>query len=160
MTAGTVKTKGTRLYFGATESEIYKVACATGITGLGGAGPQINKTCLESEEEEFERGMKAPGVVTVPFNTIPKSAAHQALQRLDDSGDTVPWMIVLSDQAGAPTTIDSDGLLVSPGPTTRGFLGYVADYVEDFATNEIVRGTLTIQRSGRVFRDNPGADLP
>ena len=148
MTTGVIETKGTRLYFAVDGSEILKVACATGIQGLGGAGAQIDKTCLESLEMEYFRGMKDPGQVTIPINFIPQSASHQALLDLDDSGEAISWMVVLSDQAGEPTVIDSEGNLVSPGATTIGFLGYVADFEVDIQTNEIVRATLTLQRSG------------
>lgn len=149
MTEGVVRTKGTRLYFAYSATEILKVDCATGITGLGGAGTQIDKTCLDSEESEYERGMKDPGEITVPINFIPQSAAHQALMDLDDSGNLISWMVVLSDQPAAPTSLDSDGRLVSPGPTTVEFMGYVANVELNInGANEIVRGTLTIQRSG------------
>jgi hypothetical protein len=163
MTTGTIKTKGTRLYFtnaAGSPQDILKVACATGITGLGGAADQIDKTCLDSEEREFEQGFKTPSVVTIPINFIPRSASHQALEELFDSGDTVSWMIVASDQAGAPTTLDADNRLVSPGATTREFLGYVSDFTFDVSTNDIWRGTLTVQRSGKIARVNPTADLP
>lgn len=159
MTTGTVKTQGTDLYFVSSASEILKVACATGITGLGGAADQIDKTCLDSAEREFERGLLNPGPVSVPINFIPRSAAHQALLDLRDTGETVSWMIVLSDQSGAPSSIDSDEKLVSPGATTAEFSGYLADMNIDVATNEIVRATLTIQRSGAVAWDLPAADL-
>jgi len=159
MSKGTVKTKGTRLYFAPGESEIHKVACATGIQGLGGPRTQIDQTCLDSEEMEYAGGLKDPNQVSVPFNVIPRSAAHQALIALDDSGVVVPWMVALSDQANAPTGFDSEGFLDSPGPTTCAFTGYVADMDIDVQTNEIVRGTLLIQRSGRKIWDTPAADL-
>ena len=147
MTQGVLETKGTRLYFALSESEILQVKCATGISGLGGPGEQVETTCLDSEEREYKRGFKNPAAVTVPINFIPGSAAHQALTDLDESGETVSWMIVLSDQEDAPETV-SAGRLQSPGPTTVEFLGYVADMEIDIQTNEIVRATLTIQRSG------------
>lgn len=150
MTQGVVETRGTRLYFRYSDSEILKVACATGITGLGGAGDQIETTCLDSDEREYARGMLNPGPLSVPINFIPKSAAHQRLTDLRETGETVSWMIVLSDQTGEPNSVDTDNRLVSPGPTTVEFLGYVADFNIDIATNEIVRATLTIQRSGGV----------
>lgn len=159
MTTGVLETKGTRLFFAATDSEILKVACPTGISGLGGAGDQIEKTCLDSIEREYTRGMLNPGPITVPINFIARSAAHQALITLRDSGDTISWMIVLSDQAGSPTTFDSNSRLVSPGATTAEFLGYVADINFDIGLNEIVRGTVTIQRSGAVEWTLPTADL-
>jgi hypothetical protein len=159
MTAGTIKTQDTDLYFAVSASEIHKVACATGISGLSGAADQIDITCLDSQEREYVRGMLNPGQVTVPINLIPRSAAHQALMALRDSGDSVSWMIALSDQTGAPTTIDSDGHLVSPGSTTIEFMGYLADMTVDVAINEIVRAELIIQRSGTLNWDLPTADL-
>lgn len=160
MTTGTVKTQGTRIFFtsaAGSPQDILKVTCPTAVQGLGGAGGQIPKTCLDSVEMEFERGMKNPGQMSIPINFIPNSASHQALLDLDESGDTVDWMIVLSDQAGAPTTLDGDGYLVSPGPTTVRFQGYVDDLAVDIATNEIVRATLTIQRSGAKAWNLPAA---
>ena len=161
MTTGTVKSQGTRMYFclpGST-SEIHKVACPSAINGLGGAANQIDKTCLDSVEMEYDRGMQNPGQVSVPINFIPRSAAHQALIDLRASGDTTDWMIVLSDQAGAPADVDSDGHLVSPGSTTVRFQGYIADMTIDVPKNDIVRATLSIQRSGAPEWDLPAADL-
>jgi hypothetical protein len=108
---------------------------------------------------EYFRGMKDPAEITVPINFIPRSAAHQALQDLDESGEAISWMIVLSDQDGAPTSVDSSGNLVSPGATTVEFLAYVSDFNIDIQTNEIVRATLTLQRSGAKTWDFPAADL-
>lgn len=159
MTAGTIETKGTRLYFAKSDSEILKVACPTGITGLGGPADQIETTCLDSIEKEYVRGMLNPGKISVPINLIPRSASHQALLDLKDSGDIVSFMIVLSDQTGEPTISSSDGRLESPGATTFEFLAYVDDVNVDITTNEIVKGTVTLQRSGAVVRDMPTADL-
>lgn len=159
MTVGTVATKGTRLHFAVSASAILKVACATGIQGLGGPRDQVETTCLDSEEHEYTGGLPNPGQVTVPINFIPRSSSHQELTELKESGETISWMIVLSDQAGSPSTLDSDNRLVSPGATTAEFLGYVADFNVDIATNEIVRATLLIQRSGAVNWTYPTADL-
>ena len=54
-----------------------------------------------------------------------------------------------------PTSVDSDDRLVSAGSTTAEFLGYVSDVTIDIQTNEIVRGSLVIQRSGAVAWDWP-----
>ena len=160
MTVGTVKTQKTDLFFAYSGSEILKVACATGINGLSGAADQIDITCLDSDEREYVRGLLNPGQVTVPINLIPRSAAHQALIGLRESGDTVSWMVVLSDQTAEPTTLDSDLALESPGPTSIEFKGYLADMAIEVTINEIVRATLTIQRSGPITWDLPTADLP
>jgi len=160
MTTGVVETKGTKLYIGMSATEIHKLACPTGISGLGGAGSQIDITCLDSIEMEYRRGMLNPGQLSIPINFIPKSASHQAILDLRESGETVSFMIVLSDQSGAPSALDSNAHLVSPGATTVEFLGYVADFQLDVTINEIVRGTLTVQRSGELNWTLPTATQP
>lgn len=162
MTEGVIKTKNTRLYFtdaAGSPQDILRVLCATGINGLGGAADQIDITCLDSTEREFVQGFKTPDVVNVPINFIPRSAAHQALINLQETGDVVSWMIVASDQSGEPTTLDANNRLVSPGPTSAEFLGYVSNFTFDIGGNEIWRGTLTIQRSGAIDWNFPTADL-
>ena len=122
MSIGTVKTQGTRLFFAVSTESILKVACPTGITGLGGPGGQIPTTCLDSVEMEYDRGMLDPGQLTVPINFIPRSAAHQALIELRETGEKISWMIVFSDYVGAGPTTVTAGRLVSPGETTAEFL--------------------------------------
>lgn len=165
MTTGTLKSQGTKLYFanpavGSSTPTILAVACPTGISGLGGAANQIDITCLDSTEMEYSRGLQNPGQITVPINFIARSESHQALLDLRESGTTISWMAVLSDQTGAPTTVDSEDRLVSPGSTTIEFLAYVADLNLDITINDIVRGTVTLQRSGAPVYDLPTADLP
>lgn len=159
MTTGTITTKGTRLFFAVSASEIHKVACPTGVSGLGGANTQVDETCLDSTEMEFFAGMANPSTLTIPINFINRSASHQALLSLKESGEKVSWMVVDSDQAGSPSSVDSDGRLVSPGSTTKEFLGYVSDIEENYEINDIKRATLTVQRSGAIVYDWPAADL-
>lgn len=154
MTVGTVETKGTELFFVDTVTSsvasVVKLSCPTGITGIGGAADQIDITCLDSIEREFARGFQNPSAISVPFNFIPSANSHQVLFDLKDSGETVGWLIALSEGTIAPV-LDSDDQLVPPaGRTSLAFQGYVADLNIDIATNEIVRGTLSIQRSGTV----------
>ena len=104
--------------------------------------------------------MKEWAQLTITINYIPKSAAHQALEALNESGEKVPWLEILSDQADAPDEIDSEGYIVSPGPTTNGFMGYVVDFTTEKQLNEIVRATLVIQPSGPLLRDRHAPDLP
>lgn len=156
MTVGTVKTQGTELYFVDTASsstpDLVKLSCPTGITGLGGAKDQVETTCLDTiGDKEFAAGLGNPGQVSVPFNLIPSDAGHQVLLDLKENGATLDWIICLSDGAAAPT-LASDGVTIVP-PTARSsfaFSAYIADVNIDIATNEIVRGTLTLQRSGNV----------
>lgn len=172
MTTGIIQTKGTRLYFGwapgASSSDpdgvvIHKVACPTGITGLSaGEAPRVDVTCLDSDTRQYAAGLQDLPSIQVPVNVIPRSEAHQALMAAEALGSEqeIPFMLVLSDNTAAPTTVDSDGHLASPGPTNRYWKGYVSNFSEDFAIGEYVRGTVTIQLTTRIFRENPAADLP
>lgn len=155
MTTGVVRTQGTELFFVNTlgsDPVIVKLACPTGITGLGGAGDQIEDTCLDTVgDKTFQRGLGSPGQVSVPFNLIPRDASHQDLFALKDAGNVLSWLAALSEGTTDPTVIDSDGMIVPPtGRSSFGFQAYIADVNIDIATNEIVRGTLTLQRSGSV----------
>lgn len=155
MTLGTVKTQGTELFFvdtvTTTDPTIVKMACPTGITGLGGAADQIEDTCLDNTTDKtYVRGLGNPGQVTVPFNLIPRENSHQLLFTLKDAGTVLNWIECLSEAATDPT-VDTDGEFVAP--TDRSsfkFAAYIADINIDVANNEIVRGTLTLQRSGGV----------
>jgi hypothetical protein len=159
MTVGTVKTQGTELFLIAnpgittTDPEIIKFACPTGISGLGGPADQIEDTCLDATDEKtYVRGLGNPGQVTVPFNLIPRDASHQAavFGTLQTGGEVLSWMVALSE-AGTDPTLDTDGAFVAPADrSTLAFSAYIADVNIDVSTNEIVRGTLTLQRSGAV----------
>lgn len=157
MTDGVVKTQGSELWtvdsLTSSVAAVLKFACPTGITGLGGAKDQIETTCLDTpEDKEFAAGLGNPGQVTVPFNFIPQNASHQVLFDLKEAGTVLPWLIGLSDGTTAPTLDTDDDLVApaSPNRTSAKFNAYISDVNIDIATNEIVRGTLTLQRSGAV----------
>ena len=146
-----VKTQGTHLYFVAGDPlALMKMTCPTGITGLGGPKTQIPNTCLDNEEDEtFISGLGQPGTVSVPFILKPTEADHQELFVLKDAGQVIRWMGCLSDGKTAPTRT-ADEIEAPTGRTSFGFDAYVADVNIDIATNELVRGTLELQRSGKV----------
>lgn len=158
MTTGTLKTQLTELFgidnYSTTDPTLFKMACPTGIQGLGGAADQLDDTCLDSTERTFKRGLGNPGQVTVPFNFIPTNASHQLLNALKEDGRNTRFLIAFSDGTAAPTVqVDSDGAgaFVPPASRTSAeFEAYVSDVNIDISTNEIVRGTLTLQRSGPV----------
>lgn len=155
MTTGTVKTQGTELFtvdaLSSSVAAVLKMACPTGITGLGGAADQIETTCLDATvDREYTRGLGNPGQVSVPFNFIPTNASHQFLTDLRDAGDVVEWMVCLSDGTNDPTLNSADELVAPAGRTSIKFSAYIADLNFDIATNEIVRGTMTLQRSGAI----------
>ena len=144
----TVPSQGTELFFSVDGTTVVKFACPTGITGMGGARDTIDTTCLDSVEAESRGGFKRPAALSIPFVFLPQDDSHQTLlDDLDESGDVVDWAIALSDGTADPTITAG----VWTQPTTRTsvtFKGYVADVNIDIATNEVVRGTLTLQRTG------------
>lgn len=155
MTTGVVKTQGTELFFvdrlTSSVAALVKLACPTGIQGLGGAADQIEDTCLDNlSDKTYQRGLGNPGQVSVPFNLIPRAVSHQLLFDLKDAGTVFEWSACLSESATAPT-LDSNEAIVAPlDRSSIAFDAYIADVNIDVATNEIVRGTLTLQRSGAV----------
>ena len=142
-----LKTQGTQLYVVSGPTAATKIANVTNVSGLGGPKSQIPTTNLESEEEESTAGLGAPGQVTLNINFDPQDASHDLLQTLKESGDKVSWFIGASDGTAAPTVVGS----AFEALATRSnwvFTAYVADFNLDFALNEIVRGTVSLQRSG------------
>lgn len=148
-----VKTQGTELFFvdRSGVAALVKMAAPTGITGLAtGSRDQIETTALDDlEDKTFVAGLGNPSQITVPFVLDSAAASHQLLIDLKASGEMVDWIACLSETATDPTL--STGEIVAP--TTRTsfvFEAFVSDVSIDVATNEVVRGTLTLQRSGPV----------
>lgn len=149
-----VKTQGTKLWYinTATSStnDFVTLACPTGISGLGGAADQIDTTCLDDTEDRTSvRGLGNPGQVSVPFILKPAEASHQDLFDLKASGAVIPWLMGLSDGTAVPT-VSADAFVPPATRTCFAFNAFVSDVTIDAATNEVVRGTLTLQRSGVV----------
>lgn len=144
-----LKTQGTQLYYVSGPTAATVLAKIVSVSGLGGARDQIDVTHLMSEEREFEAGFANPGQVTLEIIFDPAEASHEALLDLKDSGAKVPWMIASSDATTAPTVVASAFSALTTR-TNWKFTAYVADFNLDFNSNEVVRGTVTLQRSGAV----------
>ncbi len=56
-------------------------------------------------------------------------------------------MLCLSDGSEAPTLNDSD-LTAPTGRTSMKFSAYVSENAIEISTNEVVKGTASLQRSG------------
>jgi hypothetical protein len=154
MTIGTLRTQGTELWFInplTSAADFVKLSCPTGISGLGGPADQLDDTCLDSTTRTFKQGLKNPGTLTVPFNFIPTNTSHQILFQLYDGGQVVQWIAGLSDGTSPPTNSSAGGFNPPPNRSSIRFNGYVSDINIDIATNSIVTGTLTIQRSGAIL---------
>lgn len=156
MTEGVVKTQGSELFFidaaTSSDTDLVKMVCPTGVQGLGGAKDQIETTCLDTTgDKEYEAGLGNPGQVTVPFNMIPREHSHQVLFTLKELGVKLKWLLCFSEGTSQPT-VNDDGEFVRPsGRTSIEFTAFISDVNIDLATNEIVRGTATLQRSGPVL---------
>lgn len=156
-----IKSQGTSIFvvdhLSASSPAVLKMVCPTAVTGLGGAADQIDDTCLgDLVDKSYTKGLGNPGPVNIPFVLKATAAgsvelAHQFLFDLKEDGSTVSWLIGLSDGVAEPSSLDSDDVMVPPAARSfLGFLGYLADLTIDIATNEVVRGTLIVQRSGVV----------
>lgn len=147
-------TKLTELFFVDTYTSgapaVTKFTCPTGITGLGGAADQIDTSCLDNTDRTFLPGLGNPGQVSVPFAFDTTAASHEVLFDLKEDGAILNWMICLSDGTADPTIDSEDDMTGPSGRSYFKFQAYVADVNIDIALNEIVRGTLTLQRSGTV----------
>ena len=147
-----LRTKGTELYFVFQNSNGYsavKLGCPKGIQGLGGSKPQIDETCLDSQEMEFGPGMANPGAITVDLDFDPSKVSHQDLIYLEQNDITVTWIVCLSDGNAPPTVNAGTGAVTYP--STRSFIsfqGYIADVPFDLAVNANVKSSVSIQRSG------------
>lgn len=135
----------------ASDPTITKMACPTGITGLGGPKDQIETTCLDTiDDKTFVAGLSTPGQVSVPFNLIPRNGSHQFLFTLQRAGTVLKWIMCLSE-SGTDPTMDTDLEFVAPADRSSfKFDAFISDVNIDAATNDIVKGTLTLQRSGAV----------
>lgn len=149
----TFETKGTHLYFidffSDTDGVVTKLTCPTGITGLnGGTRDKIDTTCLDETGafRTYIGGFADASEYTVPFILYKGDVGHQALFSLQAAGDVVGWYCGFSDSTAAPTMDSDQDNLVSPNDRTGfSFTGYVSNLTIDLATNEVVRGTLSIQ---------------
>lgn len=150
-----VKSQGTHLYLidkittPATPA-LVKLECPTSISGVGGGTKnQINVTCLdEKEEERFVAGLKTPSALSIPYNFDPSAVSHQLLDALQADGSNIQFCLCLSDGDTAPT-LTGDAITQPDGRTSVLFVAYVAENSLDIATNDIVKGTLSLQRSGK-----------
>lgn len=148
-----IKTQGTQLYFtdiSTSTAAIVKLACPTGITGLGGGGAdEIDTTCLDADSRSFVRGLKNNGEISVPFIYDPTDNSHRDLYAALNVSENFQFCIGLSDNKDVAPTLDSNDLMVAPAARTSFiFSGYVPNVPLDFASNEVVRGTFTVKISG------------
>lgn len=151
------KTQGLGLFFQKDADTVIKAGRVVDFSNFNGTRSQIDVTDTDDIEEfEYEAGLKNPGAITVNLNTDFTDASQTDLEALYDSGAKVKWFIGLSDGTAVPTVTDDTFTI----PTTRTFIeftGYIADLSLSSAKNDIMRGTMQVQRSGprTIHRKTP-----
>lgn len=152
-----VRTRRSSLYFIGEDSSgaiVVTVGCATAINGLSAPRDQLEKTCLEDDDAQFEGGVKRPGVMSVTLNFDPSDQSHLELAELHDSGETVQWAVGWGDGPDAPAALVPPTLGSGDDfefPTTRSYTtqaGYVSDVSFDYALNGYVTASVSVQMSG------------
>ncbi|QMT41371.1 phage tail tube protein [Neisseria shayeganii] len=142
-----VLSQGTEL-FALVNREIVKCECTASITGVGsGTKTEIDITTLkERVAKQYASGLEEPATLSIPYKML-NFKDHKVFENLKKSGATVKWCIALSDGTNPPTASDDD--LTAPTERTSViFSGFVAENSIEFAENDVVKGTLSIKRSG------------
>lgn len=148
-----IKSQKTELYWASAATTVTRAVAVSSISGLGGAADQINTSSLDNETDHtFLGGLGNPGQVTVAFNVHEGEASHEDLLALKASKDVVSWGIYGPQATTAPTAVGSV-MQVSATRTSAIFSGYVSDINIDIGSNDIWKGSITIQRSGAVSFD-------
>lgn len=147
-----VKTAGTHLYLldpDAQTPTVIKFKCPTGITGITtGARSRIDTTCLDATDDmTYMSGLGDPGTLSVPFILDTEDQSHQMAFELKKDSRNLKWIVALSDGVAAPVAA-AESMTPPTDRSSLSFTAYIADLDLDIATNEVVRGTMTLQRSG------------
>ena len=151
--ADVVVSQGTEIFFidPSTPTAFFTMECPTSVSKSGGARNMIEILCLNSNDPEFRPGSRTATTFSVPFALVPTAESHQALFDLEESGVVVPFLIALSDGTADPTV--TGGEFTAPtGRSSLGFDAVIEDVAIDIATNDVVRGTLTLRQSGPLTK--------
>lgn len=144
-----VKSQGTHLFFvNPTGNVVTKMDCPTSVSGLGGAADEIEVTCLDATTKGFVQGLKNADSLSIPFNFDPAYASQETLIDLYQAGTTIQWMLALSDGTTTPTADSAGDFTALTSRTNFVFDGYIENLNFEIATNDVVRGTLSVKRAG------------
>lgn len=147
MAAKAVKTQMTEVFVVDSATTALKIGCISNLSPGGSSRDQIDTTCLSDTEKTFENGLGNPGQDTFDIVFDPADASHQKMEVLLASGEKKEWYVGLSDAATAPTVVNNE--IVAPAARTGFiFVAAVTDITYAIPANEVVRATVTLQRSG------------
>lgn len=146
-------TQGTQIYFiDPADGSVVEVTSVIGLNPGGAPADQIDTTALTDSAKTFMRGLRTPGQASMEINADPTIASHIRLHELsqDDTVEYLEWAIGWSDGTSAAAVDSNDDYDLPTDRTWYTFNGYVADFPLDFATNSVVKTTVSIQRTGNA----------
>lgn len=161
----TLAVAGTRIYvatdlspaYSSSEgSEILKIRCPAGISGLDDADAQ--PVMLDGATPSWAIGARVPAQITIPYNFDARSRSHRALMAMRDARAQASFLVALGRDTPEPTTI-TNGRIVSAGATSAEFLGKVLRISHDIQVGDYVRGTLVLVRDSAIVWDWPEASV-
>jgi hypothetical protein len=151
MTVTATLTQGYELYYASAAAVATKITqIQSAPSPVGGARPQLPITTLDSVEEEFVGALPSPSKSSFEIVFNEGDATHVALLGLKDSGAVKPWALGSSDGTVSPTVSASVFVTTAVARTFHYFSAYVEDMVLSIPANNVVKGTITLQRSGRT----------
>ena len=142
-------TQGTKVFFvDPTTNELVQVVCPTSVTVPRATREQVDVTCLDDSDRRFRPGLGNPTTATFSINFDAAEPSHVRLVNLQQTGQTLDWVVGLSDGVSLPT-VDTSGDVTLP--TTRSFWTFQGYVVDTPMASEIAADytmEITIQMSG------------
>lgn len=145
-----LKTQGTELFVldeSGSPPVVVEIGCPTTYNPGGSSRDQIEITCLGDAERSYESGVGTPAQETFEIIFDPDDDSHRLLETLQESGAKASWYAGLSDGTNAPTSPAGE-LVAATSRTGFIFTASVAGVSYAIPVNEVVRATVTLQRSG------------
>ena len=133
--------------------EIVKIAGVTSFAPGGQPADQIETTDLEeTDSKQYMRGLKSPAAATMGINVDGAQVSHTKLFDVFQREGDVQFKLVVgwSDGKDIPPTLTGSNVVLPETRTWSTMDVYIADFPFDFATNSIVSGQISLQRSGKV----------
>lgn len=149
-----VLTQGTQIFFidpSGSEPTVVEVECVTSFTPGGNPADQLDDTCLADTTSSSKPGLRRASAATIGLRPDPDNESHGVLYDLSetDPSPTLKWVVGWADGSAEPTLDSSGEDFVLPASRSWFlFEGYIADFPFDFASNSLVSGNMTVQRSG------------
>lgn len=145
-----MKSQGAELYYiDPDSSQVVVVGCITEVTGIDSTIEQNEVTCLSDLARRYEAGLATPGRAQFGIYFDPKDPSHLRLHELKKAGETLKWVLGMSEDTGTDPTVGTDGDFELPD--TRSWVrfdGFMNAFPIDHAQNTPVRSQIGIQMSG------------